>query len=242
MARGQKDYAGSSQKTVGATLSDMGELAARLGSIVTFDRRGDIILLDDFEDPLMKWNLSGEALGFAGRLDQTGAKTGSQCLKITSPADTDKNVAANRRIDYVGAPRLGQEVSFSRLSSVGYIENRMDVFTGSRKVEFRLKYDQDAGTLSYYDVDGAWQVLASGLTLAVASFYYWTWKLVGDATEEKYARALLGSREHDLSSIAAKASDDTTEASVLVFITSASVNAEARSVLYDHYILTMNEP
>ncbi|GAH95398.1 unnamed protein product, partial [marine sediment metagenome] len=40
--RGQPDYAALAPKEIAASISDMGEVAARLGSIVTYDKRGDV--------------------------------------------------------------------------------------------------------------------------------------------------------------------------------------------------------
>ena len=47
-------------------LVDYGELATRLGSIVSFNREGNVIFWDDFEKTPIKWlNLTG---GIRGRL------------------------------------------------------------------------------------------------------------------------------------------------------------------------------
>ncbi|GAI56753.1 unnamed protein product, partial [marine sediment metagenome] len=55
MAHGQPDF-GMYQiaKTI-YRLADMGELAVRLGSIVTHDRRGDVIWMDNFDSGIAKW-------------------------------------------------------------------------------------------------------------------------------------------------------------------------------------------
>ncbi|GAI49683.1 unnamed protein product, partial [marine sediment metagenome] len=70
MSRGQPDYGSSAVKEVAGTLADMGELAARLSSIVEYDRRGDVVYLDDFEEPVLKWSPLAAGAGYI-RLDNT---------------------------------------------------------------------------------------------------------------------------------------------------------------------------
>lgn len=242
MARGQPDFGMYAPKSVGASMSDMAELAVRLGSIVQYDRRGDVIHLDDFETGVMKWNLSGQALGYDGALDAIYPKNGARCLKLTSPNEADKNVAADMRTQFFGSYRIGQKVSFSLVGNAAYIENRLDIYTGSRKVEFRLRYNGLTEKLYYYNSAGAWVEIDSGIFLASYYFHYWDWKLVVDAETEKYVRAMLGAVEYDLSTISAKAADNTDDANIFSFLTVAPVDAVARSVYYDDYVLTQNEP
>ena len=51
---------------------DHAELAARLGSIDIYDRRGAVIDLDNFEAPYMRW--IGETLGGGGNVTLTTEK------------------------------------------------------------------------------------------------------------------------------------------------------------------------
>ena len=58
MPRGQADFGQYAVKEVSASISDMGEVAARLGSIDIYDKRGDVVFFDNFEGAFLRWNRS----------------------------------------------------------------------------------------------------------------------------------------------------------------------------------------
>jgi len=64
MAHGTPDWGVTASKKTIYSLHDMGELAVRLGSIVSFDRRGDVIFSDSFQNGLGKVYASGVGAGF----------------------------------------------------------------------------------------------------------------------------------------------------------------------------------
>ncbi|MBA7692260.1 hypothetical protein ES703_100823 [subsurface metagenome] len=117
MPRGQPDFGQYQQKTVGATLADMGDLAVRLGSIVEYDRRGDIVLLDDFESPVLSWATTlASPLAFM-RLDSTNVKSGAQALQIRTDNIASDALYAYKALSTLGTLRLGAEISFSYLTA-----------------------------------------------------------------------------------------------------------------------------
>ena len=65
MAGETPDYGRLSAQATVFPVTDLGELAARLGSIVSHDRRGDVIWLDGFEDGLDKWQPTTSGSGAA---------------------------------------------------------------------------------------------------------------------------------------------------------------------------------
>jgi len=54
MPRGHPDYGQAGPTSLIATVPDLGELAARLGSNNTWDRRGFILWYDDFEASVLR--------------------------------------------------------------------------------------------------------------------------------------------------------------------------------------------
>ena len=65
------------------------ELAARLGSPDTFDRRGDVLWMDDFESGL-KWRTSLLGTGSLIDLTATMAASGGKCCRlVTGSANND---------------------------------------------------------------------------------------------------------------------------------------------------------
>ncbi|KKL91542.1 hypothetical protein LCGC14_1893670 [marine sediment metagenome] len=242
MSRGQPDFGATQAKSTGASLSDMAELAARLGSIVTFDRRGDVIDFDDFEGATINWGRH-EAIGVAtGLHDFTLPKRGSQCIKLTTVNDPGDAKGIGKGLSLLPSGRIGAEISFAQPNDNIIFIMRFNWFNGITVRQSALKLDFTAKTLSYYDSDAAYQVIASDLTFISKEQVYYTIKLVVDYDTGKYVRAILADTEYDLSDYAIRSAASATLpyiGSVFFIYRKASTNG---SLWLDQYILTQNEP
>ncbi|GAH91125.1 unnamed protein product, partial [marine sediment metagenome] len=118
MPHGGPDWGTVGPVSMVHTLEDAGELAARLGSIDIFDRRGNIIWVDSFGDACIKWVGAGiDPSGNYAYLDRTYVKSGSQAVKIhTEDGDTNE-VAISKDVPAVPSSLVGIEVSFCYLSA-----------------------------------------------------------------------------------------------------------------------------
>ncbi|GAH47647.1 unnamed protein product, partial [marine sediment metagenome] len=70
----------------------MGEIAARLGSIVTYDKRGDVVDFDNFEFPVLRWDINVVGSESYARLDSAQCRSGAQCMKMFTDNGVDDYV------------------------------------------------------------------------------------------------------------------------------------------------------
>lgn len=241
MARGQPDFGMYAPKTVGATLADMGELAARLGSIDTYDRRGDIVLLDDFEGPVLKWVKALTAPTYI-ILDSTTVRSGSQAVKIHTRAVAGAAPGMNRTLFTLGSGRLGHEVHFSNPSATLRFRIYIDHHTGT---EVRRAYAQinfTTGELRVTTLAGAAYTVATGLTFPSANFCFIPFKLVMDFDTNKYVRVLLGNVEYDISTIDIQIYGVGESAREVVVVEVYNNAAAEGEIWVDDVIITQNEP
>ena len=98
MAHGHPDYGGAAPLATVYTLQDLAELAARLGSIDVFDRRGNVLLLDDFESGIKKWLFGGTGSYSAGWICDR-AEHGGFCLSIQTEGAATSLVSAYRYLE-----------------------------------------------------------------------------------------------------------------------------------------------
>ncbi len=63
MAHGTPDWAGTAAQSITAPVADMGELAARLKSVDVYDRRGNVILADNFDGGAQTWQFVNSGAG-----------------------------------------------------------------------------------------------------------------------------------------------------------------------------------
>ena len=94
-------------------LVDYGELAARLGSIVTFNREGNIVFWDDFENTPLKWDEYFTGAGYAINYTRETALSGGQCVKATTQNVQHRNAGLNRYFLSISEGRVGAEFAFS---------------------------------------------------------------------------------------------------------------------------------
>ena len=188
------------------TLTDVGELAARLKSGNTFDRRGNVLWLDDFEDAL-KWEPDiGSGSGGSIALSAEAARSGAGSCKMTCP-DTLGGYAQIRR--YSGYPvvsKIGSEISFTLPPSPGFGQLLLELTLddGTDWIVASVFWDMSDPdhrnhTLLLVTPTGG-VVFADDLHSYLQSIYcFHTLKLVADFVNKKYLRFILDHRTWDLS-------------------------------------------
>jgi len=215
---GLPDY--SAAKPTGAvpvgptyTLTDVGENAARLGSIDTYDRRGSIVFLDDFEGPVLRWRSDYGPVGSYARLDSDSARSGVQAVKLHSVDEAGPisgHAGIQRRESANRSRQLGLEFSFNTLSIdcdlIVYMNLTEATSGGLRKETFaKLKIDPNARKIYVTSDDITYIEVADTGILSLRPFEFNTVKLVVDFENEAFMRLLFNHDEHDISHIACPA-------------------------------------
>jgi len=217
------------------------ELAVRLGSIVNFDRQGQVIMMEDFESGIQKWEADYSVGSSVGHSTLTALSGAFSCLLYVD------NVAAHYASIQRGSPypphltRLGAEFSLALSGGTSDIELRLTIYTGAYLVTAALKYDCVAKKLYYLDSTLAWVEIAS-------QQIYWgiitLWnrvKLVIDLDVGKYVKVLLNDLEYDLSAITLRSTVSVLPAILACTIKCTRNNFNA-SLYVDDVVLTQGEP
>ena len=113
MAHGQPDFGLYAVKKTVSGLADLGELAVRLGSIITFDRRGDIVWFDDFEGDVFKWERDPSGVDAAIIVSPEAARNGAFSAKLTTGNLADDHATILHHLPYPVTSRVGFEISFT---------------------------------------------------------------------------------------------------------------------------------
>ncbi len=242
MAHGQPDFGMYAIAETIYKLTDMGELAARLGSIVTHDRRGDVVWLDDFEDNINKWIVGGTGTGWAGALSTDYAKHGAKSAKLTT-GDAVNNTALLSRYFAVSALRkLGIECSFILNYDLSFGQILIQNTEAALSHQGQIRIYPSGGELKYLDGDGNWQSIATGLLPVASLNIFHVMKLVVDFELNKYVRLIFNNHEYDLAGI------DLFPLNVALYpiaeVELRGVNGVAANTSFyvDDAIITQNEP
>ena len=242
MPRGQPDFGMYQTKSFGGTLADMADLAVRLGSIVEFDRRGDIGFLDDFEAPSLKWDALGIIGGNLPVLSTTYAGMGIQSVKLSCGAVLGSQSIITRGWGLIRLGRVGGEFWVQgKAIAPGYLEFLLDIYDGTNQRRAELRYDTGAGTITLVDPTGN-HIVATGVYMYLGHFYFVPIKVVADIDTGIYIRLMVNEQEIDLSSYQLVTVAPTGNRIIIAYLTLRGVAAEETAVYIDNYIYTVNEP
>jgi len=231
------------------TSTDIAELAARLGSIVTFDRRGNVTFLDDFEGTLGKWDFLTGIEGFRAEISPDFTRSGSFSAKLTTGANRKQLMYCYRPFPVLS--KQGFEFSFA-YSDMEEIQMDMQINKGDYvhfasakwiRAEKKCQYCDDGEI--YRDLSPLVRPKSSSFAGATGRAVFNTIKLVVDSVTDEYVRLILNDTIYDLSGlrlfnwVAAGDAIDATWMAPMIWFTSTVVS----QVIYiDDVILTQNEP
>jgi hypothetical protein len=235
------DYGLGTVKEIGFALDDMGELAARLGSIVTFDRRGDVVWFDDFEDGKHKWANSGTS-GFASDWVTGKSRSGGFCYQLKPGTGDNGNgqMLHYQPLSVVG--RAGFEISWTHTVDHKYVEIELTFHDGATSHKAVIRYNDVDDTMEYWPASGGWTVFQSGIAINHSHNVFNTFKMVADFASDEYIRAMLNDTETSLAGIAMRTAASGLGPYVLVKLALVSGVSSPGVAYQDDAIITQNEP
>jgi len=244
---GRPDYSapapiGQIPKPTTYTLSDMAELAARLGSINTFDRRGDVIWLDDFEDNINKWWVYGGTAGYSFAQSNERARSGALSGKLVTGGIGENWLAVQSGIFYPVLSRVGYEISVHLHDDVETFIHYFWSQDGTHKNWFGLSWEQATRKLSVYDKTLGWTSVDNDIYLWAGGRVFSTLKLVVDLTTLKYVRAIINREAFDLSAYTVPQTALVGPPSLQIVAWIVGNPGTTPSVYIDDAIITQNEP
>ena len=223
-------------------LVDYGELAARLGSIVTFNREGNIVFWDDFEGTPLKWavekEVGTETVGFS----TFQVSSGGQALKIATVADATSSAGIRRFFPLFSTKKQGMEVSIRGSTTPSHLKLIYYTILNEKAHIYVVKIDSDNEILQYYDEDADWITLDDNFGLKQAAYLFHHFKLVIDVERGYYVRLIIDRTEYSLNDIPAKIMNMYEPDYFYVKIVSENVTANMVNIYLDNFILTQNEP
>lgn len=242
MPHGQPDYGMYALASTIYRLADMGELAVRLGSIVTFDRRGDVVWMDDFESGLGKWDRGFVGSGGFIRIDGACPKSGILSVAMQPPTAETAQAYIDHRQPYTHPGKLGLEVSWSIAYDSGPVYVDWAVLSSTCYLRGGIRYEPVADVLMVWDKDFNWVTIDDAPVVNTVFRTYHTWKLVVDTDNKCYVRALLDDGKYDISGIPIYDGGPTNESYMRVRLIEVGGSVAKNYAYWDDVIITQNEP
>ncbi len=193
MAHGTPDWGLVGPKTTTFGLDDLGEHAVRLGSPHLFDRRGDVLLLEDFRNGLGPFVGGGTGVGWYVTLSTGHTRQGAYSAKLVT--GTAALSVADLIVDmaYPHMSKFGLEYTFSLDADTAHIEGRISWDDGVTTWTGMIEYSFVNQTLRCWDQNLGMDIFAVGLGLAATAQPSHTLKFVvdGSVTPAMYSYCIL---------------------------------------------------
>lgn len=240
MPHGYPDWGGAAPVVTVYSLQDLAELAARLGSIDTFDRRGNVVWFDDFESGIENWRRSGPG-AYSIDWDSKYAKTGGFSCRITT--DTGFPATISKYFGFPVLSAMGFEFSFSYTQNWQYLYLVIYLADGTNLSIAAVRYNAVTKMWQYMATDGSYQdIPGSSYTLSPMVEEFDTMKLVADFITGKYSRLLVNSQVFDLSALSLRKYAAALTPSMSISITMEALPTGPAIGNIDDVIVTQNEP
>ncbi len=242
MAHGTRDYGVGAPASTIYIVQDLAELAARIGSVDTFDRRGNIIWVTNFDDGIHGWlkeaNQELSTLSWSAE----SARTGSFCMKVIMALPRTSWVKASYRLPILVFSKAGAEFCFDCQFGMTRFRIRHQLNDGKRIHEAGVEWNAAEGTMNYYGTDGYWHVLEPPYPLKREAHLYHTAKLVIDPATGKYVRFILDNAFWPMEDLSYFRDTDPSPPCIIPSIEFLAEIGAAVVAYVNHVITTQNEP
>lgn len=193
MARGYPDWMTDRYSTTYIVHEDLAELAARLGSVDTYDRSGKVILFDSFETTWGLWQKVGNTCQCDISYVYQYSRTGLYSLRFVDYHDTGGAVGVYRLLQFPRPVNCGYEISFTIHNYTKEVRILVEIWDGYMVNMAGIKYNHQQNKVYYFGHTGNWIAFAESCSLPSVQLLYHTMKFVIDFQNKTYIRCLLDS-------------------------------------------------
>jgi len=223
-------------------LVDNGELAARLQSPVKYDRRGDVVFMDDFEGSALHWSTGGGGANNVQALSTAWARDGSQSCILTAGEGVLGQAYIYKYLGIINPGKVGLECSFTMNANTTTFVVAFLYYDGTNLHRGAVRYDNANSKWEYLDSTATYQDLLTSVVLRTTNSPFHTCKLVFDTDKDEYERFLYNNVETSMDGISIYKTADATDPLILIQLIHVSTHASVQSIYVDNVILTQNEP
>lgn len=224
-----------------STLTDIGDLAVRLGSIVSYDRRGTVLTLDDFSCGLGMVTGNNLINGASINLSVDYALSKGFSCKLVTQNIAQATSSISKSFRPGNETALGVEGSFSPSSNLYEFWISITYLRNSITLNAALKFNVQNGTLYYRKADLSFESLISFSSYLPVEGRFHTMKVVIDVENKNYIRVLFDNREFDISDKALSSGvSGNYDLATVSFVGSPNVNSN-HNLWIDNLIVTTGD-
>jgi hypothetical protein len=182
-------------------MQDMGELAARLGSPVVYDRRGEVLWYDTMDRGLSPYKTAGAGTGWSVKVRCQYSHYGSYVLTLTSGFEAGTYAMLYKHFGAINVGKAAVEIGFNVEQPAQRIEFRVLKSNDVIQKEAKIVVQPLTGILSYVDNEGAYHTIDTvGAIYDVIGVYH-TLKIFIDFDLSQFTSVMFDQTEYDLTGV-----------------------------------------
>lgn len=221
---------------------DLGELAARLGSVVTHNREGNIVFIETFESGLSPWNLTASGTGAEVKISNANYRSSGYACLMIGGSDGSRVAQIARRFPYPEVSLYGLETSALLDGNLQYLIVTLELRDGTTAYQFQITYSPSEEEIFVTIPGGVSVSIASDVNLDTGYGLFHTFKLVTDFANDEYLRLIVNEVEYDLSDYSSYSFAQATNPHLWVTVTVYSNPGTNTNIHIDDVVVTRNEP
>ena len=241
MAHGQRDWSNIGADKLVFAMNDMAELAARLGSPVTFNREGNVLFVSAFEHGLAGFGLTPAGTDAEIITSAMWSRSGGYSCKLVAGKATLFYAQLYKTFPYPTMGKFGFELSFLLDTDVTQLDVELWIYDGTYQTIYVVRYDPAADVVKVRTSAASYPTVVSDVALSASVTIFHTLKLVVNSVTRQYERLLLNNSEYDLTAYSGYSIDNPVQAKMQIRVTDTGVVNKNAVVYLDDLILTQNE-
>jgi len=242
MAHGHKDFGQGQEADIVHSVSDMGELASRLGSPDTFQRSGNVLWFNKLDLSILPFltNLGGTGADAYISAGNTFNHEGSLVLVGGDDAGDFSSIWKN--VPFQGASRFGGEIKIRPTSVDTEVRFYLRYYNGTEFIRGTIKCDFANNKIQYMDADANYQDAFDLISLDDEVYLYHQLKYVIDVEKEAYGTLWFDDQQLDLSDVPLRNTDLVGSQHITTDIVLLGQTAANPTMQFNDWIFTINEP
>ncbi len=177
---------------------DTSEMAARLESIVTYNRSGRVVHIDKCTIGVRTWEVSLYGANAAVGLDDGISFRHDKSMRLTAGSDQDARTVIAKNIPIWNLSKVGMEFTFALTGDPSNVIIALFYFDGTYSYDYSVGLFFDLTNMYYEKASGGWEKLDDLIDLTEKTQYWHTLKLVVDLVNHEYVKFMFDSDEWDL--------------------------------------------
>lgn len=230
--------------TAGRTsqITDMSELAVRLGGLNWFDRLGTVLMQEGFQRGIANWEHNSYPAGAFAVPSARYFSTVPYSARLNTTTDNGSYSGLTRTFPFPYISSFGVELHFKTILAFKYLYWSLTFYDGTYKYYLMVRINYADEQLELQDADSAYQKIDDLNIRIGANSPFHVVKCTVDLSNERYVRLMLDENDYNVRDVTIKKATDTTSPYLYMLVLLTPEDDTAQTVWIDNIIFTIDEP